>query len=382
MLVRLCQLVVVSLALVACGSSDAQRAAVSQSQRPAVSQAQVGTEAPTATAPAPSLNPSSTFMAVESEPAQPVLEQYSLRTGRPLRQLARLPADIANAAIGLSGNVWLTASSGPIEQNDTAGGDPKPDSCTANIERLNLDTGTATDMRTFPDSVWVREGVPSPNERLLVETVAPCARSYFNEHLLVEELATGRQWAIGALTPVCHFFAPPSWNPAGTSLVFAYHPPDLSSPATSGDGYGVCKESLPGKIAIVGAGRASELAGAHLFAAPKGCGYQSAVFDHEGVAATEACEQGTAPGFRFPGGDDGDAYVVQLNLRGRVLRRFGIRREPNPTRVAVSDFGGPVLVTEQLGENTRPYWDWIWAFNGKRLRLIRHSRQPVRALPD
>jgi hypothetical protein len=50
--------------------------------------------------------------------------------------------------------------------------------------------------------------------------------------------------------------------------------------------------------------------------------------------------------------------------------------------VARSDFGGPVLVTEQLGENTRPYWDWIWAFNGKRLRLISHSTQNVIALPD
>ena len=40
-----------------------------------------------------------------------------------------------------------------------------------------------------------------------------------------------------------------------------------------------------------------------------------------------------------------------------------------------------MLVTEELGENTRPYFNWIWTFNGRALKLVRHSTENITAIP-
>jgi hypothetical protein len=146
-------------------------------------------------------------------------------------------------------------------------------------------------------------------------------------------------------------------------------------------GHGICSAPGPGEVARIPAGHASQLSSAHPIAPAHECSYEAAVFDAWGIAATEGCEKGTARDFKGFGEDRGDCYLVQLNSRGQVTARFPLRREPNPTTLTTTRSGALVLVSEQNGENTRPYWDWIWAFNGRLLRLVGHYDANVTAIP-
>ncbi len=43
--------------------------------------------------------------------------------------------------------------------------------------------------------------------------------SFFNEHLLVENLVTGKRFTLGADAVPCHTLVDAAWNPSGTQLV-------------------------------------------------------------------------------------------------------------------------------------------------------------------
>jgi hypothetical protein len=313
-----------------------------------------------------------------------VLEEFSLSDGRPVRQLARLPAGASEMHTGPDGTVWLTESSGPRERNDTAGGDPAPNSCSGKVVRLDLATGESETVLSFPSSTLVDEAVPNPSGQRLVMLAGTCARSYFNQHLLVKDLGSASQWTIGADAAPCHEISTPSWSTDGSRLVFAYGPASssrLPEVPTSGLGRGVCTRSRPGEVAIVAADHYSQFSSARLIPPAKGCSYQAAVFDRDGVAAVEACEQGAAPEYAGLGDDDGDAYIVQLNSRGRMLFRRALRRESNITRLASDPSSDLVLVSETEGENARPAFEWIWTFDGHWLRAVGHYKTYVTAEP-
>jgi hypothetical protein len=308
-----------------------------------------------------------------------VLEGFSLSDGEPVRRLAEVPEGTELPHLGKGLVVWLTQSSGPRYRNNTAGGDPEPNSCSASVSRLDLENGTSSVVRSFPSSVQADQAVPSPNEHEAAILAGTCSRAYFNQHLLIENLQTGRTWTIGAKTAPCHSISPPSWNPAGTRLVFAYGPPISAHRRLprSQLGAGLCTSSGPGEIAIVPAGGAGSFSDATLIKPPHGCSYTDAMFDTKGIAAVAGCEKGSEPGFEGLGDYMGDTYLIQLDSRGRVIRKLPLRRGANPATLA--PFDSSVLVSEQQGENTRPWWDWIWAFNGQTLRLIRHSNENITA---
>jgi hypothetical protein len=332
--------------------------------------------------PASALDASSSFLAVAGENnGTPVLESLSLRTGLSTARLAELPEVGVSPVLGSGTTLWLTRSSGPRARNNTAGGDPESDSCTGSVVRLALGSGGETTVRTFARSTQVSDAVPSPDEHEVAFLVAPCARSYFNEHFLLANLHTDQSWTIGAGARVCHRISAPSWNARGTSLIFTYAPSNPAVRVGKRDGYGLCSDPIAGEIVVLSATRPADLASAQIVKPARGCSYLSAVFDPEGIAATEACEHGALREFSFPGDYDGDAYVVQLSALGHPLRRLAIKREPNPAIVARNPRGGPVLVTEELGENTRPYFNWIWTFNGRALKLVRHSTENIIAIP-
>jgi hypothetical protein len=331
--------------------------------------------------PVAALDPSSTFLIVAGRhQGRPVLESRSLSTGRPTARLAEMGEGDGARVLGLGTTLWQTRSVGPRERDDTAGGDPEPNSCEGDVVRVNLSTGTETTVQTFPSSTLVSDAVPSPDEGEVVFEVAPCARSYFNQHLLVENHDTGRSWTIGADARVCHLISTPSWSENGTGLAFTFAPSDPAVHVGKRDGYGICGAPLAGEIAVLSATHPVALSSARIIKAPRGCSYLSVVFDPKGVVAAEACEHGAPPGFAVPGNYNGDAYVVQLSAGGRILRRVAMKPDPNPATLARNPRGGPVLVTENLGENTRPYFNWIWTFNGESLRLVSHLTEDTTAI--
>ena len=369
-------LLVASVSIAACGKSAHQPRARRHATVPVIMTARLD--------PARS---GSLFLSLWQPPhdSKTVLEEFSLSDGRPVRQLASLPEDASGPHTGPEGTVWLTMSTGPRERNNTAGGDPAPNSCSGSVVRLDLPTRESKTVLSFPSSQLVDDVVPNPSGQLLAMLAGTCDRSYFNQHLLVKDLRSGQEWTIGADAAPCHALYTPSWSPDGSKLVFAYGPANSSErlPETprSGLGKGVCTQNRPGEVAVVPAERSSQLSSARLIPPPKGCSYQAAVFDRQGIAAVEGCEQGTPRAYAGLGDYQGDAYLVQLNGRGRTVLRLALRRESNITRLASDPSAGLVFVSEGQGENTRPAFDWVWTFDGHRLRAVGHYNAHVTAEP-
>lgn len=102
---------------------------------------------------------------------------------------------------------------------------------------------------------------------------------------------------------------------------------------------------------------------------PSGCTYLSAVFDREGTAALEGCSEGARHGLSGLAKTYlGNAYLVQLNNRREVVLRVPLKLGPDSGTLAAIPGSAWVLVSEN---QARTATDWVWEFNGQRLRLIK-----------
>ena len=73
----------------------------------------------------------------------------------------------------------------------------------------------------------------------------------------------------------------------------------------------------------------------------------------------------------MPGVYLGDAYLVQLDSRGRLLLRQALKPGSNPGTVAADPRSGLVLVSEDQGQEQRhTTYDWVWTFDGRALHNV------------
>jgi hypothetical protein len=301
-----------------------------------------------------------------------VLEQFSIKDGDPFGALASVVtgsgAHVAHPHVDTRGDVWLTFSSGPRCTSGIAGCGPAPNSCSGTAVRFDPTTGSTTTELTFPSSILVSDTLPSPDGRLVAMTTGGCATSFFNEHVVVRDQRSGRQWTIGADAAPCHALGDPAWNPSGSQLVFPYGPSVLSRHAhVTG---GTCQAPRFSRLVVVPAGRSSQTAAWKLIPAHHGCSYQAATFDRWGIAAIEGCVQGEPSGQYSVNG--GNAYLVQLNARHHVMLRLKLARGYNEGDIANDPRTGTVLVSEYQGANQGiPVFNWVWQFDGHTLRTIR-----------
>lgn len=309
-----------------------------------------------------------------------VLEQFSLTDGRRLRALATvasgLGVHVANPHADSRGGVWITFSSGPRCTNGTAGCGPAPNSCSGRTVRFDpAAMSTATEL-SFPRSVLISDAQPSPTGRFIALTTGGCATSFFNEHIVVRDLRSGRRWTIGADAAPCHALGAPAWSPDGSQLVFPYGPSVL--PRHAHVPGGTCEAARFSRLVVVSAQRSSRTTAWKLIPADHGCSYQAATFDRWGIAAIEGCVQGEPRGHYSVNG--GNAYLVQLNAHRRVMLRFKLARGYNQGDIANDPRNGTVLVSEYQGANQGfPVFNWVWAFDGHTLRTI--ARLPNRDAP-
>jgi hypothetical protein len=302
-----------------------------------------------------------------------VLEQFALSDGRRLGALARVTGSadsVSDPHVGPDGDVWLTLASGPRYRSGVAGGDPAPDSCSGRVVRFDPSTQTTATVLTLPSSMLVSDAVPSPSGRLVVMPGGGCSTSFFNEQLVVRDLATGKQWAIGADAPPCHALFGAAWSADSTQLVFPYGPSILSA-HTHFVPAGTCDAPRFSRLVVVSALHASSVASRKLIKADHSCSYMAATFDRTGIAAIEGCTRGHPPG--EPNDPTvGDAYLVQLNSRRHIVLRLPLARGFNDGDIATNPQTGTVLVSEYQGANQGiPVFDWVWAFNGHGLRTVR-----------
>lgn len=194
---------------------------------------------------------------------------------------------VTGLSLGHSGNLWITYSKGPVYQNDTAGGDPRPDSCANEIDILHAATGRLSVFLRTGGNVLLSGATPSPDGRLLAYAESGCVTGYFNSYLQVTELSTGRNWTIGQGLARCHLVTNPSWSTDGSALLVGYAP--AAAPAYTGP-QGTC--SAPGPERLVRLNPAAAQAGMNgsVAAAGPGCEITSvAGIAGGGVLAVEAC---------------------------------------------------------------------------------------------
>lgn len=300
-----------------------------------------------------------------------VIELFSLTAGRPVKTLASVPAwpaSVSNPHATADRALWMALSEGPQYQSGVAGGAPAPSSCRSAVARLDPVHGTSRTILTFPRSSLVTDAVPSANGGRLAMLAGGCTTSFFDQHLLVRGLASGRQWTIGSDALPCHALASPAWSADARKLIFAYGASTLSSATRYVPG--LCPATQPGELAIVAGGRPTPIAKWQLIPPPLGCSFQSAVFDRSGIAAIEGCSHG-APPRSAADPDLGDAYLVQLDSRYRIVLRMRLFRGSDPGTLASDPDTGAVLVSEdQAGSQNSRTFDWIWSFDGRRMHLI------------
>lgn len=312
---------------------------------------------------------------------QVVLERFSLRTGEPSATLEKLPGwpvSVSDPGVSHDASLWMAVSTGPRYRSNVAGGDPAPDSCTGTVMRFAPVRRRNVTVLRVPRSELVTAAVPRGDGRQLATLEGGCASSFFNQHIVVRDLRAHRRWSIGADAAPCHELSRPAWSPDGSKLVFAYGASTLP-PHSKYVPDSICTEPRPSDLAVVAAGRPTRISTWTLIPPSSGCSFQSAAFDGRGIVAIEGCSRG-APPAAAGNTDLGDADLVQLDEHDRVVGRLALKRGSDVGTVATDPRGGTVLVSENQAGNQRiAAFDWVWAFDGRRLRPV--GRYPNDASP-
>lgn len=307
-----------------------------------------------------------TFVAISQSASEaPHVELFSASSGKPLGAVAGLPtgSQLQSLQVSSSGAIWVTTSRGPRDRNDTVGGDPAPDSCSSSVVTLDEAGARAQKVWTFPRSQWVGYAVPSPSGRRVAYLSASCVNSFADAHMVLRSRQGEAQLTLGANAVACHVLTTPSWSPNGREVTFTYSASSLTA-ASPPPLPGLCPAWRPGALAVAGTSRSTGTQGFHLLFAPAGCGFQASAFDRWGIVAIETCGYvGLGP-----------AYLEQFSARLELVRRLPLMPGADPTHLSPSPGGEFVLVDEyQAPPASGPSlpWDWVWIFNGSRLRLVR-----------
>lgn len=257
------------------------------------------------------------------------------RSGAIIRRLLPASSDgmqVTGLSLDHSGDLWITYSKGPVDQNDTAGGDPRPGSCANEIDILHAATGRLSVFLQTGSNVLISRATPSPDGRLLAYAESGCANGFFNAFLRVTRLSTGRSLTIGKDLPPCHQITGPSWTTDGRALLVGYAPATAAATAAAAapgytGGQGTC--FAPDRERLVELNPALGQTGINGISATAdpGCEITSVSgIAGDGVLAIEAC--GSGPDYL-----SGSARLLVLDARLRQVRAaqdFGSRALAKP----------------------------------------------------
>jgi hypothetical protein len=218
---------------------------------------------------------------------------FDASSGRVLRWLLTEPYQgmtVTATAVDHTDRIWVTVSRGPACTSNVAGCGPKANSCAGKVITLNPTTGGITTALTASPGVLIADAQPSPDGRYLAFLDGRCDRSYFNQHIRVQDLTTGDSWTIGAdLTP-CHSLGSLSWASDGKHLVVGYGRSRVTSVgAAAGYGAGTCLAPAAAKIAVVPALSEQPRIKGPTAAAQAGCQIEAVTATDTGFAAIEGC---------------------------------------------------------------------------------------------
>ena len=289
-----------------------------------------------------------------------------VRTGAVVRRL--LPASVSSGmqvsglALDRAGDLWITYSKGPAYGSDVAGGDPRLDTCANEIDEAHAGAGRVTVVLRTGSNVLISGARPSLDGTRLVYTESACT-GYYDAHLRVIDLGSGRSWTIGQSVPRCHLLTSPAWSANGRDLLVGYGPPGQTG--YSGP-QGTCPVWSAGRLVQLDALTGQPGVAGTTVQADPGCQITSVAGIGRGMLAIEGC--GTAPEYT-----DGPARLLVLSATAHPVRWLSLGTCTDGSELAVNQAGTSALISAYLycnppghpGPVTR-----LWEYHAGALRLI------------
>ncbi len=302
------------------------------------------------------------------------LDLFSLSTGRMLRRLAVVSLggyqQLATPAAASDGRLFLTYTSGArCALNGTFAECPgfAQNSCRNAVKILSYGQTRPQPLFAVSGSEAVTgEVVPDRDGRKVALTLTPCVGTRGTTGLYVRDLKSGAMHTIVSSSNRCDGYGPAAWSADGSQLVF---PLDRAKGKPLPMAGGIACPEGRDSLALASTRTASHPGGLKLIRPDHGCIFRAAAFDRLGIVAAEGCDQGDPE--HGHGDYLGRAYVLQYGLHGRLVRRLRLKLGLEEAIVATVSSTGNVLITQDEPGNG-PYLerDWVWEFNGIRLRPI------------
>jgi hypothetical protein len=230
--------------------------------------------------------------------------------------------EVDSTAVDSVGRLWVTLTSGPRCTSNVNGCGPLQDSCSGEVITIDPATGKRTTVFKALRSELIGDAQPSPDRRLVAYLDGSCNNSYFNQHLQIRDLASGRSWSIGTGLVVCHSLGSIAWTRDGASLAVFYGPSTVAAGDTpSSYGYGSCKQSAPRELAVVPALQAATGLPARTMAVDANCEAEAVTTLRDGYAAIEGCAKNNNP---INGYISGPAFLLVIDSTFHITSRSQI----------------------------------------------------------
>jgi hypothetical protein len=315
------------------------------------------------------------------------LDLFSTAAGRRIRKLATVSTtagELTTPAAAADGDLFMTFTSGPVCAAKGSYAECPgftPDSCRNTVETLAPGQRTPAQSFTVAGSQTIGEVVPSPDGRHVALAITPCIALHGTTGLFVRDLKTGATRAVTTSRNRCDDFGPAAWNAAGTELVLPLEragAPPIKIAGGIGCPAGRSYLALAPTTATAGHVKLK------LIDPDRGCIFKAAAFDPQGIAAAEGCNHGDPE--HGVGSFLGDAYLMQYDKAGRLMKRIQLHPGLEQANVATDPSTGNVLITQdQPANEPYPERDWIWGFDGAHLRPIANysanDAAPIIAVP-
>ncbi len=302
------------------------------------------------------------------------LDVFSMSNGRRVRRITQLSLDgfqLATPAATSAGRVYLTltqygrcSKTGYMECPHWIAG-----SCRNQVQTIAPGRSEPQVAFNVAGSEKIGEVVPSPHGRQVAYQVRPCVDSTGASGMYIRNLRSGHTRAVMSSKNVCDQYGPAAWNANSTEIAFPYEPA-AGRPIEMAGGFG-CPEGrnyLVIATTVQGSGRRIQVP------AGRGCLFEATAFDPSGIVAAEGCAKGSPARQVAP--NVGDAFLLQYSVDGHLEKRIALKRGLEQAVLSTEPHTGNVLVTQDRPANEPyPETDYVWVFNGQRLRPI--ARYPA-----
>jgi hypothetical protein len=266
------------------------------------------------------------------------IAQLSTSSGTVTRRIALAKRDgmsVNGLARFSQDSLLVTHSTGPLCSSNLAGCGPRPNTCGAEVDTLNVKTGAVKVLWRTGRDQRLSAARPSPDGTKIAVLASPCVPFFNNDHLVVRRLSDGVSWSIGEQEPRCHALGAPQWTADSAHLLVTYAPSTGTRPHTGNDGF--CNTAIGDRqIVKVDAGHHQPLITGVTTTAPVGCRYQAIASAGPGTYAVQAC--GT-DSLRM----QGPATLVRLDQALHVTQRWPIGRCTDGNDIAADSTQGVIL---------------------------------------